>query len=221
MFDTTLLVVTRLMCDHYMGTSGKDEMYSLIYKSNITSDATVPYYWIMSLHVPLWNNYICTEKQQITLLIYKSTICTSSTYHVWRQISTWNNIIMPYWLQRVPQSSISNLVRQGSPLHPPKHHHLLHNDSSMKGLRAHTGNLKVSVLWTPSQAQNHSKTTTASESPSSGPLEFGSNGSEIVSFRLNQTTPQQWLTNRMVARCTDILLHWPKRYWCQPGNTTS
>ena len=95
---------------------------------------------------------------------------------------------MPYWLQRVPQSSISNLVRQGSPLHPPKHHHLLHTDSSMKGLRAHTDNLKVSALWTPSQAQNHSKTTTASDSPSSGPLEFGRNGSEIVSFRLNQTT---------------------------------
>ena len=93
--------------------------------------------------------------------------------------------------------------------------------SSMKGLRAHTDNLKVSVLWTPSQPQNHSKTTTASGSPSSGPLEFGSNGSEIVSFRLNQTTPQQWLTNRMVARCTEIFFHWPKRYWCQPGNTTS
>ena len=144
-------------------------------------------------------------------------------YHVWRQISTWNNIIMPYWLQRVPQSSISNLVRQGSPLYPPKHHHLLHTDSSMKGLRAHTDNLQVSVLWTPSQAQNHSKTTIASDSPtcSSGPLEFGSNSSEIVSFRLNQTTPQQWLANRMVARCTEIFLHWPKRYWCQPGNTTS
>ena len=36
MFDTTLLVVTRLMCDHYMGTSSKDEMYSLIYKSNLS-----------------------------------------------------------------------------------------------------------------------------------------------------------------------------------------
>ena len=123
----------------------------------------------------LWNNYICTEKQHIALLIYKS-----STYHVWRQISTWNNISMPYWLQRFPQSSISNLVRQGPPLHPPKHHHLLHTDSSMKGLRAHTDNLKVSVLWTPSQAQNHSKTTTASDSPSSEPLEFGRNGSESV-----------------------------------------
>ena len=55
------------------------------------------------------------------------------------------------WLQRVPQSSISNLVGQGSPLHPPKHHHLLYTDSSMKGLRAHTDNLKVSVLWTPSR----------------------------------------------------------------------
>ena len=65
----------------------------------------------------------------------------------------------------------------------PKHHHLLHTDSSTKGL-------KVSVLWTPSQAQNHSKATTASDSPNSGPLEFGSNGSEIVSFRLNQTTPR-------------------------------
>ena len=110
-----------------------------------------------------------------------------------RQISTWNNIIMPYWLQRFPQMQyFSNLVRQGPPLHPPKHHHLPHSDSSMKGLRAHTGNLKVSVLWTPSQAQNHSKTTTvtASDSPSSEPLEFGRNGSEIVSFRLNQTTPQ-------------------------------
>ena len=128
----------------------------------------------------LWNNYMCTEKQHITLLVYKSTICTSSVYHVWRQISTWNNIIMAYWLQRVPQSSISNLVRQGSTLHPPKQHHLLHTDSSTKGLRAHTDNLKVSVLWTPSQAQNHSKTTTASDSPSSGPLEFWSNGSEIV-----------------------------------------
>ena len=50
----------------------------------------------------------------------------------------------------------------------------------MKGLRAHTDNLKVSVLWTPSQAQNHSKTTTASDSPSSEPLEFGCNGSESV-----------------------------------------
>ena len=90
-----------------------------------------------------------------------------------------------------------------------------------KGLRAHTDNLKMSALWTPSQAQNHSKTTTASDSPSSGPLEFESNGSEIVSFRLNQTTPHQWLTNRMVARCTEIFLQWPKRYWCQPGNTTS
>ena len=28
---------------------------------------------------------------------------TSSTYHVRRQTRTWNNIIMPYWLQRVPQ----------------------------------------------------------------------------------------------------------------------
>ena len=148
---------------------------------------------------------------------YIKVLYTSSTYHVWRQTSTWNNIIMPYWLQRVPKSSISNLVRQGSPLHPPKHHHLLHTDSSMKGFRAHTDNLKV----TPSQAHNHSKTTTASDSPSSGPLEFGSNGSEIVSFRLNQTTPQQWLTNRVVARCTEIFLHWPKRYSCQPGNTTS
>ena len=87
---------------------------------------------------------------------------------------------MPYWLQRFPQSSISNLVRQGPPLHPPKHHHLLHTDSSMKGLRAHTDKLKVSVLWTPSQAQNHSKTTTASDSPSSEPLEIGRNGSESV-----------------------------------------
>ena len=81
-----------------------------------------------------------------------------------------------------------------------KHHHLLHTDSSMKGLRAHADNLKVSVLWTPSQAQNHSKPTTASDSPSSGPLEFGSNGSEIVSFQLNQTTPQQWLTNIIVQQ---------------------
>ena len=63
----------------------------------------------------------------------------------------------------------------------------------MKGLRAHTNNLKVSVLWTPSQAQNHSKTITASDSPSSRTLEFGSYGSETVSFRLNKTT--QWLTN--------------------------
>ena len=95
-------------------------------------------------------------------------------------------------------------------------------EHEVKGLRvAHTNNLKVSVLWTPSQAQNHIKTTTASDSYSFGPLEFGSNGSEIVSFRLNQTTPQQWLTNRMVARCTEIFLLWPKRYWCQPGNTTS
>ena len=30
MFDTTLLVVTRLLCDHYMSTSSKDELYSLI-----------------------------------------------------------------------------------------------------------------------------------------------------------------------------------------------
>ena len=44
------------------------------------------------------------------------------------------------------------------------------------------------------------QTITASDSPSSGPLAFGSNCSETVSFRLNQTTPQQWLTNRMVAR---------------------
>ena len=95
----------------------------------------------------------------------------------------------------------------GSPLHPPKHYHLLHTDSSMKGLRSHTDNLKVLVLWTSSQAQNHSKTTSASDSPSSGPLEFGSNGSETVSFRLNQTTPQQWFTNRMVALCTEIFLH--------------
>ena len=43
--------------------------------------------------------------------------------------------------------------------------------------------------------------------PSSGPLEFGSNGSETWSFRLNQTTPQQWLTNRRVAWCTEIFLH--------------
>ena len=121
---------------------------------------------------------------------------------------------MPYWRQMVPQISISNRVRQdllwwkknqynlviGSTLHPPKHHHLLHTDSSMKGLRSHTYNLKVSVLWTPSQVQNHRKTTTASVSPSSGPLEFGSNGSETVSFRLNQTTPQQWLTNIMMYR---------------------
>ena len=70
-------------------------------------------------------------------------------------------------------------------------HHLLHTDSSMKGLRAHTDNLKVSVLWTPSQAQNHSKTTTASDSPSSGLLEFGTNGSEIVLFRLNHCSGLQ------------------------------
>ena len=57
----------------------------------------------------------------------------------------------------------------------------------MKGLRAHTDNLKVSVLWTPSQAQNHSTTTTASDLPSSEPLEFGR---KKVSFRLNQTNPQ-------------------------------
>ena len=68
---------------------------------------------------------------------------------------------MQYWLQTVPQISVSDLVRQqnvviGSPLHPPKHHHLLHTDSSMKGFEAHTDNLKVSGLWTPSQAQNHS-----------------------------------------------------------------
>ena len=31
----TLPVVTRPMHDHYMGTSSKDEMYSLIYKSNL------------------------------------------------------------------------------------------------------------------------------------------------------------------------------------------
>ena len=79
MFDTTLLVVTRLMCDHYMGTSSKDEMYSRLYKSNIYI---------------LWNNYIhvCTEKQHITLLIYKHAICTSSTYHIWRQIITHETI---------------------------------------------------------------------------------------------------------------------------------
>ena len=34
-FDTTLLVVTRLIHDHYMGTSSKDEMYSLIYNFNL------------------------------------------------------------------------------------------------------------------------------------------------------------------------------------------
>ena len=76
----------------------------------------------------------------ITLLLYKSTICTSSTYHIWRQISTCNNIIMPYWLQRVPQISISNIVREdllwwkkqynllviGSHLHPPKYYYFPH-----------------------------------------------------------------------------------------------
>ena len=165
----------------------------------------MPHYWISHCVYILWNNYICTEKQHIALLIYKSTICTSSTYHVWRQISTWNNIIMPYWLQRFPQSSISNLVRQGPPLHPPKHHHLLHTDSSMKGLRAHTDNLKVSVLWTPSQAQNHSKTTTASDSPSSEPLEFGRNGSEsVIPVESNNSTAcsglqTEWWCNRL--RC--------------------
>ena len=34
-YDTTLPVVTGLIHDHYMGISSKDEMYSLIYKSNL------------------------------------------------------------------------------------------------------------------------------------------------------------------------------------------
>ena len=96
------------------------------------------------------------------------------------------------------KASISNLVRQSSPLHPPKHHHLLYTDSSMKGLSAHIDNLKVSVLWTPSQAQNHSKITTANDSPSSGPLEFGNNGSEIVSFRLNHGVQKYFSTDQNV-----------------------
>ena len=35
MFDTTLPAVTRLIRDNFMGKSSKDEMYSLIYKSNL------------------------------------------------------------------------------------------------------------------------------------------------------------------------------------------
>ena len=76
MFDTTLLVVTRLTCDHYMGTSSKDEMYSLIYKSNVSLQTQLCHIISHCMYI-LWNNYICTEKQHITLLIYKST---SSTY---------------------------------------------------------------------------------------------------------------------------------------------
>ena len=89
MFDTTLLVVTRLTCDHYMGTSSKDEMYSLIYKSNLSLQTQLCHIIELVIACTYYEIIIYVrEKQHITLLIYKSTICTSSTYHVWRQIST-------------------------------------------------------------------------------------------------------------------------------------
>ena len=96
---------------------------------------------------------------------------------------------MPYWLQRFPQSSISNLVRQGPPLHPPKHHHLLHTDSSMKGLRAHTDNLKC-------RYRGHLRRHRTIAKPQLLVIHLVLNhwnlGAMVqkVSFRLNQTTPQ-------------------------------
>ena len=90
MFDTTLPVVTRLMCDHYMGTSSKDEMYSFNinltynFRRNCTillNHVIACTYYEINIYVQL-NMYVHFN---ITLLIYKSTICTSSTYHVWRQ----------------------------------------------------------------------------------------------------------------------------------------
>ena len=128
MFDTTL-PAARLIRDHFMGTSSKDEMF-----------------------------------------LYKSTICTRSTYHVWRQISTCNNIIMPYWHSKGSSNQyfkycqtrstlVEKTIELSNRFTSASTQILLffHTDSSMNGFGAHTDNLKVSGLWTPSQAQNHSK----------------------------------------------------------------
>ena len=162
----------------------------------------------------LWNNYICTEKQHITLLIYKSTICTSSTYHVWRQISTWqyhHAILASNGSSKQYFNSCQTRFTAASTQTSPSPPHWLEHE----GLRAHTNNLKVSLLWTPSQAQSHSKTTTASDSPSSGPLECGSNGSEIVES--NNSTAVAYKQNggtvyRNISPLTKTLLMSAREY---------